>query len=144
MAEIGGVAYYNDSKGTNVGATVAALNGFAELAARGARVILIAGGESKGQDFAPLADPVSRHARAVILIGRDAGLIERALEAGGVASLRADSMEQAVAQARAQAQPGDAVLLSPACASFDMFRNYPHRGEVFAACVRHLAHAELH
>ena len=144
VAEIGGVAYYNDSKGTNVGATVAALNGFAELAARGARVILIAGGESKGQDFAPLADPVSRHARAVILIGRDAGLIERALEAGGVASLRADSMEQAVAQARAQAQPGDAVLLSPACASFDMFRNYPHRGEVFAACVRHLAHAELH
>ena len=144
VAEIDSVAYYNDSKGTNVGATVAALNGFAELVARGARVILIAGGEGKGQDFAPLADPVSRHARAVILIGRDAGLIERALEAGGVAALRADSMEQAVAQARAQAQPGDAVLLSPACASFDMFRNYPHRGEVFATCVRHLAHAELH
>jgi UDP-N-acetylmuramoylalanine--D-glutamate ligase len=144
VAEIGGVAYYNDSKGTNVGATVAALNGFAELAARGARVILIAGGEGKGQDFTPLADPVTRHARAVILIGRDAGLIARALEAGGVTPLHADSMEQAVAQARAQAQAGDAVLLSPACASFDMFRNYPHRGEVFAACVKNLAHAELH
>jgi len=144
VAEIDGVTYYNDSKGTNVGATVAALNGFAELAARGARVILIAGGEGKGQDFAPLAAPVSRHVRSVILIGRDAGLIARALEAGGVALLRADSMEQAVAQARAQAHAGDAVLLSPACASFDMFRNYPHRGEVFAACVRNLAHAELH
>jgi UDP-N-acetylmuramoylalanine--D-glutamate ligase len=144
VAELDGVAYYNDSKGTNVGATVAALNGFAELAARGARVILIAGGEGKGQDFAPLADPVSRHARCVILIGRDAGLIARALEAGGIAPLRAGSMEDAVAQARAQAKAGDAVLLSPACASFDMFRNYPHRGEVFAACVRKLAHAELH
>jgi len=144
VAELDGVAYYNDSKGTNVGATVAALNGFAELAARGARVILIAGGEGKGQDFAPLADPVSRLTRAVILIGRDAGLIARALDAGGVAPLRAAGMQEAVAEARAQAQAGDVVLLSPACASFDMFRNYPHRGEVFAACVRNLAHAELH
>ena len=144
VAEFDGVAYYNDSKGTNVGATVAALNGFAELAARGARVILIAGGEGKGQDFAPLAEPVSRYARAVVLIGRDAGLIARALGGSGIALLRAGSMEEAVAQARAQAQAGDVVLLSPACASFDMFRNYPHRGEVFAACVRDIAHAELH
>lgn len=144
VAEFDGVAYYNDSKGTNVGATVAALNGFAELAARGARVILIAGGEGKGQDFAPLAQAVSHHTRAVILIGRDADLIARAIGASGVAVQRAGSMEQAVAQARAQAQAGDAVLLSPACASFDMFRNYPHRGEVFAACVRNIAHAELH
>ena len=144
VAEFDGVAYYDDSKGTNVGATVAALAGFAELAARGARVILIAGGEGKGQDFAPLAQPVSRYARAVILIGRDAELIAAALGAGGVALARAESMEQAVAQARALARPGDVVLLSPACASFDMFRNYPHRGEVFAACVRNIAHAELH
>ena len=144
VAEFDGVAFYDDSKGTNVGATVAALNGFAEIAARGARVVLIAGGEGKGQNFAPLAEPVSRFARAVVLIGRDAELIARALGASGVAVLRAGSMEQAVAQARAQAQRGDAVLLSPACASFDMFRNYPHRGEVFAACVRTTADAQLH
>jgi len=144
VTEIDGVAYYNDSKGTNVGATVAALTGFAELVARGARVVLIAGGEGKGQNFAPLADAVARHARSVILIGRDAERIAAAIGASGVGLLRAASMEQAVAQARAQARAGDAVLLSPACASFDMFRNYPHRGEVFAACVKGLAHAELH
>jgi UDP-N-acetylmuramoylalanine--D-glutamate ligase len=144
VAEIDGVAFYDDSKGTNVGSTVAALNGFAELTARGARVILIAGGEGKGQDFTPLAVPVARHARSVVLIGRDAELIARALVDSGVAVLRAGSMEEAVAQARAQAQPQDVVLLSPACASFDMFRNYPHRGEVFTACVRMHAHAQLH
>lgn len=144
IAEIDGVAYYNDSKGTNVGATVAALAGFAELAAGGARVILVAGGEGKGQNFAPLAEPVSRYARAVVLIGRDAALIADALQSSGVPVQRAASMEQAVAQARASALPGDAVLLSPACASFDMFRNYPHRGEVFAASVRNIGHAQLH
>ena len=144
VAEIDGVAFYDDSKGTNVGATVAALNGFAELTARGARVVLIAGGEGKGQDFTPLAGPVSRHARCVVLIGRDAGLIERAIGDSGVALVRAGSMEEAVAEARARAQPRDVVLLSPACASFDMFRNYPHRGEVFAGCVRKMAHAQLH
>ncbi|TAK67766.1 MAG: UDP-N-acetylmuramoyl-L-alanine--D-glutamate ligase [Betaproteobacteria bacterium] len=144
VAEFDGIAFYDDSKGTNVGATVAALNGFAELAARGARVVLIAGGEGKGQNFAPLAEPVSRYARSVMLIGRDAEQIARVLGASGIALRRADSMEQAVAEARAQAQPGDVVLLSPACASFDMFRNYPHRGEVFAECVRKMAHAQLH
>jgi UDP-N-acetylmuramoylalanine--D-glutamate ligase len=144
VAEFGGVVYYDDSKGTNVGSTVAALNGFAELTARGGRVVLIAGGEGKGQDFAPLAGPVSHHARCVVLIGRDAEQIARVLDASGVAMLRESSMEEAVAQARAQAQPGDAVLLSPACASFDMFRNYTHRGEVFAACVRKISHAQLH
>jgi len=143
-AEFGGVAFYDDSKGTNVGSTVAALNGFAELTARGARVVLIAGGEGKGQDFAPLAGPVARHARCVVLIGRDAEKIARALSVSGVALLRARSMEEAVAQARAQAQPGDVVLLSPACASFDMFRDYKHRGEVFARCVQETAHAQLH
>jgi UDP-N-acetylmuramoylalanine--D-glutamate ligase len=144
VADIDGVAYYNDSKGTNVGAAVAALNGFAELAARGARVVLIAGGEGKGQDFAPLAAPVARYARAVVLIGRDAELIARKLAGSGVVLLRAASMQEAVMQARTQALRGDVVLLSPACASFDMFRNYPHRGEVFAACVNDIAHAELH
>jgi UDP-N-acetylmuramoylalanine--D-glutamate ligase len=144
IAEIGGVAYYNDSKGTNVGATAAALAGFAELAAGGARAVLIAGGEGKGQNFAPLAEPVSRYARAVVLIGRDAALIAAALQSSGVPLQRAAGMEQAVAQARASALPGDVVLLSPACASFDMFRNYPHRGEVFAASVRNLSHAQLH
>jgi UDP-N-acetylmuramoylalanine--D-glutamate ligase len=144
VAEFDGVAFYDDSKGTNVGATVAALNGFAEFAARGARVVLIAGGEGKGQNFAPLAEPVSRYVRSVVLIGRDAELIARALGGSGAALLRAGCMEEAVADARVQALPGDVVLLSPACASFDMFRNYPHRGEVFAACVRKLAHAQLH
>jgi len=144
VGEFDGVAFYDDSKGTNVGSTVAALKGFSEQSARGARVVLIAGGEGKGQDFSPLADPVARHARSVVLIGRDAELIARALGASGVALLRAASMEEAVALARARAQPGDVVLLSPACASFDMFRNYPHRGEVFAACVRKMAHAQLH
>ena len=144
VAEFDGVAFYDDSKGTNVGATVAALNGFSELIARGARVVLIAGGEGKGQNFAPLAQPVSRGARSVVLIGRDAELIARALGSSGVGLLRAGSMEEAVTLARAQAQPGDVVLLSPACASFDMFRNYPHRGEVFAACVRKMADAKLH
>jgi len=144
VAEFDGVAFYDDSKGTNVGSTVAALDGFAELTARGARVVLIAGGEGKGQDFAPLAGPISRHARCAVLIGCDAEQIARAIGASGVAVLRAGSMEEAVALARAQAQPGDAVLLSPACASFDMFRNYIHRGEVFAACVRKISHAQLH
>ena len=144
VAELDGVAFYDDSKGTNVGATVAALNGFSEIIARGARVVLIAGGEGKGQNFAPLAQPVSRCARSVVLIGRDAELIARALGSSGVGLLRAGSMEEAVTLARAQARTGDVVLLSPACASFDMFRNYPHRGEVFAACVRKMAHAKLH
>jgi UDP-N-acetylmuramoylalanine--D-glutamate ligase len=144
VAEFDGVAFYDDSKGTNVGSTVAALDGFAELTARGARVVLIAGGEGKGQDFAPLAGPVARHARCVVLIGRDAEQIARAIGASDVAALRAGSMEEAVALARAQAQPGDAVLLSPACASFDMFRNYVHRGEVFAGCVQKLSHAQPH
>jgi UDP-N-acetylmuramoylalanine--D-glutamate ligase len=143
VAEFEGVTYYNDSKGTNVGSTVAALDGFAEHVARGARVVLIAGGEGKGQNFAPLAAPVARCARCVVLIGRDAELLAGAL-GGGAATLRAGSMEEAVELAHGQAQPGDVVLLSPACASFDMFRNYPHRGEVFAACVRKMAHAELH
>jgi UDP-N-acetylmuramoylalanine--D-glutamate ligase len=133
VGEVGGVRFYDDSKGTNVGAAVAALEGFRNP------VVLIAGGDGKQQAFAPLAPAVKAHARAAILIGRDAGTIRDALSTSGVALDRAVSMEAAVEKAFAAAQPGDAVLLSPACASFDMFRNYKHRGEVFAAAVKSLA-----
>ena len=132
LAERGAVAWYDDSKGTNVGATVAALTGL------GRPALLIAGGEGKGQEFAPLAPAVAAHARRVLLIGRDAPLIERALAASGVPLERCATLEQAVARAAQLAQPGDAVLLSPACASFDMFRDYRHRGEAFAAALHAL------
>jgi UDP-N-acetylmuramoylalanine--D-glutamate ligase len=129
------VEYFDDSKGTNVGATVAALQGLG--AER--KVIVILGGEGKGQDFAPLAAPVARHARAAVLIGRDAPQIRAVLEPAGVPLLDASSMEEAVSLATQRASPGDAVLMSPACASFDMFRNYPHRAEVFRAAVQGIA-----
>jgi UDP-N-acetylmuramoylalanine--D-glutamate ligase len=138
VATIGGVEYYDDSKGTNVGATVAALNGLG--AGRNVpQLILIAGGDGKGQDFSPLAAPVARHARAVLLIGRDAGTIRAALAGTGVGMTDCETLEQAVQQAAAQAGAGDAVLLSPACASLDMFRNYAHRADVFVDAVRELA-----
>ncbi len=133
VAVVNEVEYFDDSKGTNVGATVAALSGL------GKRCVLIAGGLGKGQDFAPLAPAVRRHARAVVLIGRDAPLIRAALADSGVPLIDAASMEDAVAQAAQLAQPGDAVLMSPACASFDMFKGYPHRSEVFNAAVERLA-----
>ncbi|MEO7392025.1 MAG: UDP-N-acetylmuramoyl-L-alanine--D-glutamate ligase [Ramlibacter sp.] len=129
------VEYFDDSKGTNVGATVAALQGLG--AER--KVVVILGGDGKGQDFSPLAAPVSRHARAAILIGRDAPLIRSVLESTGIALQDAASMEEAVSLATGRAQAGDAVLMSPACASFDMFRNYPHRAEVFRAAVHDIA-----
>ena len=191
IAELDGVSWYDDSKGTNVGATVAALNGIGgQLAAHDNRlpstgqrrgftehcsappepagcakpavgrevgrdgsslsscdpqerkIVVILGGDGKGQDFSPLAAAVARHARAVILIGRDGPLIEKAIGvADGVAIERASGMDDAVQRARALAQPGDAVLLSPACASFDMFRGYEHRAQVFAAAVRELEDA---
>ncbi|HEY4999998.1 MAG TPA: cyanophycin synthetase, partial [Usitatibacter sp.] len=133
VAEASGVRFYDDSKGTNVGATVAALEGFRTP------VVLIAGGDGKGQDFAPLAPAVRTRARAVVLLGRDASRIAAALASCDVALARAGSMEEAVEAAFALASPGDAVLLSPACASFDMFRNYHHRGEMFAAASRAIA-----
>ena len=136
IAEFDGVTWYNDSKGTNVGATVAALTGLGGLDDR--KIVVILGGEGKGQDFAPLKQVVSRHARALVLIGRDGPLIENALRDTGVVIESAGSMEDAVDRARHLAKSGDAVLLSPACASFDMFRNYPHRGEVFTAAVKAL------
>ncbi|HWH75148.1 MAG TPA: cyanophycin synthetase, partial [Methylibium sp.] len=138
IATVGGVEAYDDSKGTNVGATVAALDGLGADKAP-ARLALILGGDGKGQDFTPLAAPVARHARAVALIGRDAAALEAALAGTGVPMLRHDSLEAATRWAYEQAQPGDALLLSPACASLDMFRNYAHRAEVFAAAVQSLA-----
>ena len=132
VAEINGVTFYDDSKGTNVGATVAALNGMS------CKVVLIAGGDGKGQDFSPLAPAVSAHARAVVLIGRDGPKIGAALAGCGVPLRTAASMEEAVILGFEQARPGDAVLLSPACASFDMFRNYEHRAQVFIVSVRNL------
>ena len=132
---VNGVEYFDDSKGTNVGATVAALRGIGEER----KLVVILGGDGKGQDFSPLAAPVARYARAAVLIGRDAPLIRAVLEPAGVALLDAGSMEEAVSMATQRAHAGDAVLMSPACASFDMFRNYPHRAEVFVAAVRALA-----
>ena len=126
------VEFFDDSKGTNVGATVAALSGLGEER----RVVVVLGGEGKGQDFAPLAAPVRQYARAVVLIGRDAPLIEAALAATGVPLLHAASMEDAVKAAARRAHPGDAVLLSPACASFDMFKDYAHRAAVFCEAVQ--------
>ncbi len=131
------VEFFDDSKGTNVGATVAALAGLGA----DRKVVVILGGEGKGQDFSPLADPVARYARAVVLIGRDAPLIRAALVDVGVPLVDADSMAQAVAQANGKAHAGDAVLLSPACASFDMFDHYEHRARVFVEAVQAVAHA---
>ena len=131
------VEYFDDSKGTNVGATVAALQGLG--AER--RVVVILGGEGKGQDFAPLTDPVRRFARAVVLIGRDGPLIGQSLQAAGVPVRSAATLDEAVALAGELAQAGDAVLLSPACASFDMFRSYEHRAQVFREAVQALARA---
>ncbi len=125
------VEYFDDSKGTNVGATVAALQGLG--AER--KLVVILGGDGKGQDFAPLAPAVFSHCRAVVLIGRDAALIAAALATSDVPVLQADSLPAAVEMAAEQAQTGDAVLLSPACASFDMFRGYEHRAEVFRQAV---------
>ena len=132
VAEVGGVAFYDDSKGTNVGATVAALMGMTS------RIVLIAGGEGKGQDFSPLRDAVAKKAKGVVVIGRDGDRIAAAIEASGVAIVHAASMHDAVRAGFSLAQAGDAVMLSPACASFDMFRNYEHRAEVFVEEVRAL------
>jgi UDP-N-acetylmuramoylalanine--D-glutamate ligase len=123
-----GVEWYDDSKGTNVGATVAALRGL------GKKAVLILGGEGKGQDFSPLGPVVSAHASKALLIGRDAPLIAKVVPGESCRSL-----EEAVERAAQVAKPGEAVLLSPACASFDMFRDYRHRGEAFAAAVKALA-----
>ncbi|WP_460488259.1 UDP-N-acetylmuramoyl-L-alanine--D-glutamate ligase [Curvibacter fontanus] len=135
VAIVNGVEYFDDSKGTNVGATVAALTGLG--AER--RIVVILGGDGKGQDFTPLYAPVQRYARAAVLIGRDAPAIRAAVQSAGVPLLDATTLPGAVALARQQAQAGDAVLLSPACASFDMFDNYEHRARVFVEAVQTLS-----
>ncbi|CAR53787.1 UDP-N-acetylmuramoylalanine--D-glutamate ligase [Burkholderia cenocepacia J2315] len=133
IATIDDVDYVDDSKGTNVGATVAALDGLAQ------KIVLIAGGDGKGQDFAPLVAPVARWCRAVMLIGRDAPAIRDTLAETGVPLVDHATLEGAVHAAADLAEPGDAVLLSPACASLDMFTNYAHRAEVFRAAVDEIA-----
>jgi UDP-N-acetylmuramoylalanine--D-glutamate ligase len=138
IGAVGGVDAFDDSKGTNVGATVAALNGLGDDRAP-SKLVVILGGDGKGQDFAPLAAPVRQHVRAVATIGRDAALIETALEHCGVTMQRFDTLQAATRWAHSRAQSGDALLLSPACASLDMFRNYGHRAEVFVAEVHALA-----
>ena len=136
VADVRGIAFYDDSKGTNVGATVAALKGMQTP------VVLIAGGDGKGQDFSPLREAVAARARAVVLIGRDAPRIEAEIAGLGVPLIRATTFEEAVESAYRAGRAGDAVLLSPACASYDMFRSYVHRGQVFVELVRALAARE--
>jgi len=133
VVQIDGVDYFDDSKGTNVGATVAALNGLAKP------TVLIAGGDGKGQDFSPLIQPVSNYCKHVVLIGKDADNIMSALASVQVPCEKAASLELAVQMAASKAREGDCVLLSPACASLDMFRNYVHRAEVFVDAVRAIA-----
>lgn len=135
VAIVNGVEFFDDSKGTNVGATAAALTGLG--AER--KIVVILGGDGKGQDFSPLAMPVSRFTRAVVLIGRDAALIRAALASTKVPLFDATTMHEATSIAHENAQAGDAVLMSPACASFDMFDNYPHRAAVFREAVSAIA-----
>lgn len=144
VATIDGIDAYDDSKGTNVGATVAALTGLGADRAP-AKLVVLLGGDGKGQDFTPLAAPVERHARAVALIGRDAAAIGRVLQDVAVPMQTFATLEDATRWCYTQARAGDAVLLSPACASLDMFRNYAHRAEVFIDTVHALAseHGEL-
>lgn len=135
VAEVDGVAYIDDSKATNVGACVAALDGFGTGVAN---IVLIAGGDAKGASFDALADPVRRHVSRLVLLGRDAGRVAQAV-GDTVPSVRARDMGDAIRLARASTRPGDAVLLSPACASFDMYVDYRARGDDFADAVRALA-----
>jgi len=132
VATVDGVTYYDDSKGTNVGATLAAVLGM------GCKVAIILGGEGKGQDFTPLKSALAAHGRAIALIGRDAPLIAAAIDGCGVPVRPSADLADAVRWCAGQAQAGDAVLLSPACASYDMFRNYRHRAEVFIDLVHTL------
>ena len=132
VTEIDGVLYVDDSKGTNVGATLAAIEGM------GRPVAIVLGGDGKGQDFMPLKGALERHGRAVALIGRDGSLIGKTITGCGVPVKPFARLEEAVRWLAGQAQAGDCVLLSPACASLDMFRDYAHRAEVFVRAVRTL------
>ncbi len=137
VADIDGVDYYDDSKGTNVGATCAAITGMKKND-QAQKVVLIAGGDGKDQDFSPLGPAVQANSRAVVLMGRDAKLIEDVLLETNIPIYYAVDLPEAVNIAKKLAKVGDAVLLSPACASFDMFKNYVHRAEVFVAAVKQL------
>jgi UDP-N-acetylmuramoylalanine--D-glutamate ligase len=132
VAEMSGVRWYNDSKATNVGAAVAALEGMPGT------LVLIAGGDGKDADFSALRDAVKERVRCVVLLGRDAPLIEQAIK-GAVPLRHATDMQDAVRQAASCAEPGDSVLLSPACASFDMYPNFEARGADFIAAVGRLS-----
>jgi UDP-N-acetylmuramoylalanine--D-glutamate ligase len=138
VALVDGIEAYDDSKGTNVGATVAAIYGLGADKAPG-QLVMILGGDGKGQDFGPLFAPVRQHVRAVATIGRDAAAIEQALQGTGITVERHEALQAATRWAFTRAQAGDAVLLSPACASLDMFRNYAHRAQVFCDEVRAIA-----
>lgn len=135
VAVLQDVEYIDDSKGTNVGATVAAINSVGA----DRRIVLVLGGDGKGQNFAPLQAPIQKYVRSIVLIGKDAVELRLALQGAGVPMHDAPSLEDAVKVCQSLAQMGDAVLLSPACASFDMFKNYVHRGEVFAQSVQEMA-----
>lgn len=138
VKELQGVRYYNDSKGTNIGATLAALDGLgAAIEVQKGKVAIILGGQGKGQDFKALRDSLSKYAKVAVLIGEDATLIKTAVT-GTAPLLHADSLQQAVELCQQQTQSGDVVLLSPACASFDMFSGYPARGHQFVAIVNEL------
>ncbi|RSZ58611.1 UDP-N-acetylmuramoyl-L-alanine--D-glutamate ligase [Massilia atriviolacea] len=140
VAAIDAIDYYDDSKGTNVGATVAALTGLGKaFGGEEQKIVLIAGGDGKGQEFDPLVEPCSRYVRAVLLIGRDAPLLRAAIEPSGVPVFDCATLPEAVRRASGLAKAGDAVLLSPACASFDMFTGYGQRAQVFVDAVRELA-----
>ena len=131
------MAYIDDSKGTNVGATVAAITSLGADLAAGSKLVMILGGDGKGQDFSPLSQPLASYARAVALIGKDAAAIAAVLPVG-IAVQNCNDMAQAVAWCAAQAQTGDAVLLSPACASLDMYQSYAHRAADFVQAAQTL------
>lgn len=138
VKELNGVRYYNDSKGTNIGATLAALDGLgAAIEAQGGRVAIILGGQGKGQDFSALCDALSKYAKVAVLIGEDRTVIEQAIQ-GTTCLMHANSLKEAVALCEQHTQAHDVVLLSPACASFDMFTGYPERGRQFVALVNEL------
>jgi UDP-N-acetylmuramoylalanine--D-glutamate ligase len=140
VAVINDIEYVDDSKGTNVGATVAAMNSLGTHQ----NIVAILGGDAKGQDFVPLAKPVARYVRTVMLIGKDGPTIRAALADTGVDLIDCWTLEQAVERAAEIAVEGDAVLLSPACSSLDMFKNYEERGNIFSECVHALVFEEGH
>jgi UDP-N-acetylmuramoylalanine--D-glutamate ligase len=131
------VKWINDSKGTNVGATLAAIQGIGSMLTEDHKIVWIAGGVGKGADFSPLSQPVAEHVKCAILLGEDKHKIASVLPPA-VPSFFVDSLEEAVVMADKYAQPNDSVLFSPACASFDMFDNYVHRGECFGQLVQEL------